>query len=228
MYARTATRARPAPPAPRIKRPVIKARLIPLLLLWLSGACLRITVLATPPVIPALHADLHLSETQIGWLSSLPPMLFAIAAVPGSLLIARFGLLPALLAGLLLTALGGAARGAIPDATFLFASTIVMAAGVAIMQPILPPLVRAWFPKAIGFATAVYTLRSTSRPTRRRACTNSPHSPGYGFHCRAFFTVDAKTTMTMAQSATGAKLATGMAVKSHSQPPTIDSSMAQL
>ena len=123
----------------------------------LSGACLRLTVLAIPPVVPLLHADLHLSETQIGWLASLPPMLFAIAAVPGSLLIARFGLLPALLVGLLLTALGGAARGAIPDATFLFASTIVMAAGVAIMQPILPPLVRAWFPKAIGFATAVYT-----------------------------------------------------------------------
>ena len=114
-------------------------------------------MLAIPPVVPLLHADLHLSETQIGWLSSLPPMLFAIAAVPGSLLIARFGLLPALLVGLLLTALGGAARGAIPDATFLFASTIVMAAGVAIMQPILPPLVRAWFPQAIGFATAVYT-----------------------------------------------------------------------
>jgi len=113
--------------------------------------------LATPPVIPLLHADLHLSETQIGWLSSLPPMLFAIAAVPGSLLIARFGLIRALLVGLLLTALGGAARGAIPDVTFLFASTVVMAAGVAIMQPILPPLVRAWFPARIGFATAVYT-----------------------------------------------------------------------
>ena len=84
-------------------------------------------------------------------------MLFAIAAVPGSLLIARFGLLPALLVGLLLNALGGAARGAIADATFLFASTIVMAAGVAIMQPTLPPLVRAWFPARIGFATAVYT-----------------------------------------------------------------------
>lgn len=114
-------------------------------------------MLATPPVIPALHADLHLSETQIGWLSSLPPMLFAIAAVPGSLLIARYGLVPALLAGLLLNALGGAARGAMADATFLFASTVVMAAGVAIMQPILPPLVRAWFPQRIGFATAVYT-----------------------------------------------------------------------
>ena len=143
--------------APKIKRAIISPRLIPLLLLWLSGACLRLTVLATPPVIPLLHADLHLSETQIGWLSSLPPMLFAIAAVPGSLLIARFGLIPALRIGLLLTAFGGAARGAMADTTFLFASTIVMAAGVSIMQPTLPPLVRAWFPKAIGFATAVYT-----------------------------------------------------------------------
>jgi CP family cyanate transporter-like MFS transporter len=125
--------------------------------LWLSGVCLRLTVLAIPPVIPLLHADLHLSEMDIGWLSSLPPMLFAIAAVPGSLLIARFGLVAALLIGLLLNAVGAAARGAIPDATFLYGSTIVMAAGVAVMQPVLPPLVRAWFPDRIGFATAVYT-----------------------------------------------------------------------
>ncbi|HEX4410327.1 MAG TPA: MFS transporter [Xanthobacteraceae bacterium] len=127
------------------------------MLLWLSGASLRLTVLAVPPVVPLLHADLHLSETGIGWLSSLPPMLFALAAVPGSLLIARFGLVPALLVGLLLNAFAGAARGAVPDAAFLFMSTIVMAAGVSIMQPSLPPLVRTWFPQRIGFATAVYT-----------------------------------------------------------------------
>ena len=114
-------------------------------------------MLAIPPVIPLLHADLHLTETQIGWLSSLPPMLFALAAVPGSLLIARVGVIPALLVGLILNALGGAARGAIPDAAFLYATTIVMAAGIAIMQPILPQLVRAWFPERIGFATALYT-----------------------------------------------------------------------
>jgi CP family cyanate transporter-like MFS transporter len=126
-------------------------------LLWLSGACLRLTVLAIPPVVPLLHADLHLSETGIGWLSSLPPLMFAIAAVPGAILIARFGIIPALVVGLLLNAAGSAARAAYPDATFLFASSIVMAAGVSIMQPSLPPLVRAWFPARIGFATAVYT-----------------------------------------------------------------------
>lgn len=114
-------------------------------------------MLAVPPVIPLLHADLHLSETQIGALSSLPPLLFAVAAVPGSLLIARFGLIPALLVGLLLNALGGAARGAVVDASFLYGSSIVMAAGVAIMQPIMPPLVRAFFPERIGFATALFT-----------------------------------------------------------------------
>jgi CP family cyanate transporter-like MFS transporter len=128
-----------------------------LLLLWLGGVCLRLTVLALPPVVPLLHADLHLSETGIGWLSSLGPLLFAIVAVPGALLIARFGVVPALLLGLLLNAAGSAARGALPDTVFLFGATIVMTAGISIMQPALPPLVRAWFPQRIGFATAVYT-----------------------------------------------------------------------
>jgi CP family cyanate transporter-like MFS transporter len=130
---------------------------MPLLLLWLSGACLRLTVLAIPPVVPLLHADLHLSETAIGWLSSLPPMLFAIAAVPGALAIARFGLVRALLAGLLLTAAGSALRGAVGEEKSLYVFTIVMSVGIAVMQPALPPLVRAWFPQRIGFATAMYS-----------------------------------------------------------------------
>ncbi len=137
--------------------PSARQGIVALSLLWLSGACLRLTVLAVPPVVPLLHADLHLSETGIGWLSSLPPMLFAIAAVPGALLIARFGIVPALVVGLLLNAAGSAARAAFSDPAFLYASTIVMAAGVSIMQPSLPPLVRTWFPQRIGFATAVYT-----------------------------------------------------------------------
>ncbi len=130
---------------------------MPLALLWLAGACLRLTVLAIPPVVPLLHADLHLSETAVGWLSSLPPLMFALAAVPGALLIARFGIVQALLAGLVLNAVGSAARGAVDDAAALYVSTIVMSAGIAVMQPAMPPLVRAWFPERIGFATAVYS-----------------------------------------------------------------------
>ena len=126
-------------------------------LLWLAGIGLRLTILAVPPVIPFIHADLQMSETEIGILSGLPPVLFAFAAVPGSLLIARFGALPTLVTGLIATAIGSALRGAAPDVALLYAATILTGFGVAVMQPSLPPLVRAWLPDRIGFGTAVYT-----------------------------------------------------------------------
>ncbi len=127
------------------------------LLLWLAGVGLRLTILAVPPVIPLIHDELNLSATQIGILTGLPSMLFAIAAVPGSLLIARLGVRTALVVGLGITAIGGALRGALPDIGWLYAMTIAMGAGVAIMQVTMPPAVRTWLPHRIGFATAVYT-----------------------------------------------------------------------
>jgi CP family cyanate transporter-like MFS transporter len=138
-----------APRAPSI--------LIPLMLLWLAGNALRLTILAVPPVIPLIHDDLHLSQTQVGILTGLPSLLFAFAAVPGSLLIARTGAVAALVVGLALTAIGSALRGAVNEVLWLYAMTIVMGVGVAIMQVTMPPTVRAWAPQRIGFATAVYT-----------------------------------------------------------------------
>jgi CP family cyanate transporter-like MFS transporter len=131
--------------------------LIALLLLWLAGVALRITILAVPPVIPLIHIDLHLSPTQVGVLSGLPMALFAGAAIAGSLLIARLDALTTLVAGLLLCAIGSALRGVGPSIAMLYAGTVVTAFGVAVMQPALPPLVRAWVPTRIGLATAVYT-----------------------------------------------------------------------
>ena len=128
-----------------------------LLLLWLAGVGLRLTILAVPPVIPLIHDELHLSATEVGILTGLPSMLFAFAAVPGSLLIARLGVRTALVVGLGITAIGGALRGALPDIGWLYAMTVAMGAGVAIMQVTMPPAVRTWLPDRIGFATAVYT-----------------------------------------------------------------------
>ena len=126
-------------------------------MLWIAGVGLRLTILAVPPLIRAIHDEMSLSETQVGILSGLPPVLFMLAAVPGSLLIARLGARATLIAGLLVTALGGALRGAVPDFPLLCAATVVTALGVSVMQPALPPLVRAWLPDRIGFGTAVYT-----------------------------------------------------------------------
>ncbi|HWG78184.1 MAG TPA: MFS transporter [Stellaceae bacterium] len=131
--------------------------LIRIALLWLAGAALRLTILAVPPVIPLLRDDLGMSATQVGLLSGLPVVLFAATAVPGSLLIARLGTRATLLGGLLIVALGAALRGAGGTLGALYAATIVMGAGVAIMQPTIPVLTREWLPSRIGFGTAVYS-----------------------------------------------------------------------
>lgn len=128
-----------------------------LFLLWLAGSGLRITILAVPPILALIILDLNLSGTEVGILNGIPVALFALASVPGSLLIARVGAVPALIIGLAITALGSALRGFAYNTAVLYAATAAMAAGVAFMQPAMPPTVRQWVPKNIGFATAVYT-----------------------------------------------------------------------
>src|ERR1700682_4950906 len=128
-----------------------------LALLWLFGICLRITVLAIPPVIPLMHESFALSQAAIGALTSLPVLLFSFAAIPGSLLVSRFGPAHVLTAGILLTAFAGALRALSMDTSALLATTFFMGVGIAIMQPALPALVREWVPQRIALAIAVYS-----------------------------------------------------------------------
>ena len=127
------------------------------MLLWLSGAALRVTILAVPPLLPRITATFDLDAADIGLLASLPSLLFAVLALPGARLIARVGVVPTLVAGLVLNALGAAARGLAGDFAGLVATTALMCIGIALMQPALPALVRSWVPGRIGFATTLYT-----------------------------------------------------------------------
>src|SRR5580658_4942599 len=125
--------------------------------LWLAGVAMRMTILAVPPVIPLVHDDLHMSETQVGLLIGLPLSIFALAAIPGSLLIARTGPRLAVMAGIVIAALAGAARAAAADVATLYAAAIATGFGVAIMQPGLPTLVQQWLPSRIALGTIAYT-----------------------------------------------------------------------
>jgi CP family cyanate transporter-like MFS transporter len=131
-------------------------RLLRLAILWLAGADLRLTMLAVPPLLPLIHRDLAFSEKAIGALSGLPVLLLGAAAIPGSLVIARIGARRAAIAGFLFVAAAAAARGAGPSAAMLFGMTVLMGAGIAVVQPALPTLVAEWFADMPGFATALY------------------------------------------------------------------------
>ena len=128
-----------------------------LALLALSGIALRIPILAVPPLLPLIHDDLNMTEAQVGTLVGLPLALFALAAVPGSLLVARVGPRWTLVGGLLVAGVASGARGFADGLIALYLTTVVMGLGVSVMQPALPRLVREWTPSRIGLGTAVYT-----------------------------------------------------------------------
>jgi MFS transporter, CP family, cyanate transporter len=144
-------------PSPHHGRPATGGLAKPLCLLWLAGIALRMTLLAVPPVIPLVHEDLHMSETQIGLLIGLPLAVFATAAVPGSLLIARIGTTRAVLLGMTVAALAGGARGLSSNVWTLYAASIGTGLGIAIMQPGMPTLVREWLPNRIALGTIAYS-----------------------------------------------------------------------
>jgi CP family cyanate transporter-like MFS transporter len=128
-----------------------------LLLLWLGGLDLRLTMLAVPPLVPLIHHELNLDEKAVGALVSLPVLLLAAAAVPGALLIAKLGVRGALAVGLGCVAVFGGLRGFGPSTPVLFTTTFLMGVGIAVSQPAFPSLVREWFPRRIAIATAVYS-----------------------------------------------------------------------
>jgi MFS transporter, CP family, cyanate transporter len=138
-------------------RPLAGGAVRLLCLLWLAGVAMRMTLLAVPPIIPLVHEELHMSETQIGLLMGLPLAMFALAAVPGSLLIARVGARLALVLGLVIAAIAGGARGAAIDVGTLYAASIVTGLGIAVMQPGMPTLVRDWLPGRISLGTVFYS-----------------------------------------------------------------------
>lgn len=125
-------------------------------LLWLLGVNLRITLLAVPPVLPQIIRELGLGPFDVGALSSLPVLLLSLAAIGGSLLVARVGARRALIVGVLTVGVGSALRGVGSSVSVLFTMTLVMSIGVAMMQPAMPAVTRAWCAAHAGLATAIY------------------------------------------------------------------------
>ncbi|MQA84172.1 MAG: MFS transporter [Streptosporangiales bacterium] len=131
-----------------------------LAVLWLVGLNLRITVLALPPVLPAVRDAFALSQAALAALTTLPVLLLAAGAPVGSAIIARIGPYRALFLGLLVIASASALRGPLthgsPGAVMLFTLTFLMGLAIATIQPTLPALVHRWLERSAALGTATY------------------------------------------------------------------------
>lgn len=134
------------------------ARLLPVaILLWFAGVYLRIPVLVAPPLAPFIGDDLALSQTLTGALTTLPILMLAIGAIPGSLAISRIGPRHTLALAMVIMVIGSAGRGLVPDTLTLMLASAVMGLGVAMMQPALPALLPRWLePHHIALGSAIY------------------------------------------------------------------------
>lgn len=158
----------------------VKRHWFRLALLWLAGIDLRLTVLAVPPLLPAIHRTLSLDEKAVAILTVLPVLLLAVASTLGSLLTARFDARRALILGIAIIGVSSGLRGVGPALPVLFGTTFLMGAGIAISQPAFPSLVYEWFPDQIGLATAVYTNGLLSGEMMSTALTTTVVMPAVG------------------------------------------------
>lgn len=138
--------------------PPSPAKLLPVaVLLWLAGVYLRIPVLVAPPLAPFISDELGLTQALTGALTTLPILMLAIGAMPGSLAISRIGPRNTLALAMVIMVIGSAGRGLVPDTLTLMMASAVMGFGVAMMQPALPALLPRWLePHHLALGSAIY------------------------------------------------------------------------
>jgi CP family cyanate transporter-like MFS transporter len=126
-------------------------------LLWLAGVYLRLPILVAPPLAPFISDDLGLSQALTGALTTLPILMLAIGAMPGSLAIAHIGPRNTLFLAMMIMIAGSAGRGLALDTVTLMAACAVMGFGISMMQPALPALLPRWLEaKHMAIGSAIY------------------------------------------------------------------------
>ncbi|TFW26526.1 MFS transporter [Duganella callida] len=130
--------------------------------LLLAGILLIATNLRAPftsvaPMLEQLRDQFALSASQAGWLITLPVLAFAVVSPFAAGLAKRwgvertlFGALTVIAAGMLLRASGGAAA--------LYLGTMVIGAGIALGNVLLPSLLKRDFSDKVASLTALYVL----------------------------------------------------------------------
>lgn len=128
-----------------------------LIFIFLIALNLRGPVTGLPPLLDRISDDLQLSNWQSGLLTSLPLLIFALFAPVASWLTRHFKIERILATGVGLIALGMLIRS-LGSISTLYIGAILIGAGIAIGNVLLPSLLKREFPNHIVQLTAMYVL----------------------------------------------------------------------
>lgn len=152
-------RSRQRPPAPeRLDDQLGIAAGRPLLLcaMLLAAVNMRPALAEVGPLVRFIRADMRLSGAELALLTALPVICFGMLAPLAPGLARRLGLEQCLLAALAALAAGMAMRLG-PGLAALLSGTIVLGSGIALINVLLPALVKRDFSRRAGLVTGLYT-----------------------------------------------------------------------
>jgi len=132
------------------------AGLVVLAGLLLVAANLRAGITTVGPVLEEIQQDLGLPSLTASVLISLPLVAFAVVSPFAPALARRLGLERALGSGLAVLAVGLVVRS-LPPQALLWAGTALLGVAIAVLNVVLPALVKRDFPGRIGHLTGSWT-----------------------------------------------------------------------
>ncbi len=135
---------------------LLRKSIFPVLALLLLAANLRPALITVGPLVGSIQDATGLSAAAIGLLTSLPILALGVFA-PLANFGRRVGLERTLALAMFVLCVGILIRSAGTTAA-LFAGTLILAAGIAVGNVLVPSLIKRDYPERIGFYTTIYVL----------------------------------------------------------------------
>ncbi len=136
--------------------PVVAAGALLAAAVVLTALNLRPAVTSVAPLLGDMRDELGTSATWAGLLTTLPGLCFAAAGLTAPRLAARFGLGHVISMGLVALTAGLAIRSC--DGPYVvIGATLLACAGIALINVLIPVVIKGSFPARIGLMTGIYT-----------------------------------------------------------------------
>jgi MFS transporter, CP family, cyanate transporter len=152
----------------RVRR---SGRLFAVAAVVLAAVNLRLAVTSVGPVLAEIRTGVGMNATVAGLLTSLPVVCFASVGFAAPRLARRFGTGAVIAAGLCVLTLGLAARPFAPGTTVFVLLSGLALAGIAVVNVLMPMVVKERFPDRVGTMTGIYSVALNVGATAAAAAT---------------------------------------------------------
>ena len=145
-----------AAPAASGRAPGIAGGVLLAVAVILTAVNLRPAVTSVAPLLGDMRADLGVTATWAGLLTTLPALCFAAAGLAAPWLSSRIGLDRAVSAAMVALTAGLALR-VVDGPHLVIGATLVACAGIALVNVLIPVVIKGSFPTRVGLMTGIYT-----------------------------------------------------------------------